>query len=76
MSESDLKLRIIRLVDSQQGEVLQELYSLILNKLSGHIEEEVPIPSLEMGYHEMAQDVEREDEAFEWIEGTLNQDSL
>jgi len=33
MSEADIKLRIIRLIDSQQGEVLRELYEMILNRL-------------------------------------------
>ena len=76
MSESDLKLRIIRLIDSQHGEVLQELYNLILGKLYGQKQEEEPISTLEKGYQEMAEDKEREEEAFEWIEGTLNSEDL
>jgi hypothetical protein len=33
MSESEIKLKIIRLIDSQNGETLKELYELILAKL-------------------------------------------
>jgi len=29
-----------------------------------------------MGYKEMSEDQEREEEAFEWIEGTLNSEEL
>lgn len=76
MSEADIKLRIIRLIDSQQGEVLRELYEMILNKLYQEKREEEPLSALERGYKEMSEDQEREEEAFEWIEGTLNSDEL
>lgn len=76
MSEADIKLRIIRLIDSQQGKVLRELYEMILNKLYQEKQEEEPLSALERGYKEMSEDQEREAEAFEWIEGTLNSDEL
>lgn len=72
MSEADIKLRIIRLVDSQQGELLRELYDMILNKLYQEKCEEEHLSVIEMGYKEMSEDQEREEDAFEWIEGTLN----
>ncbi|MCB9298430.1 MAG: hypothetical protein H6559_35760 [Lewinellaceae bacterium] len=76
MSEADLKLRIIRLIDSQEGEVLRELYDMILGRLyqDKHVEE--PVSAIEVGYKEMSEDQEREDEAFEWIEGTLDSKEL
>jgi hypothetical protein len=40
MSESEIKLKIIRLIDSQNGETLKELYELILAKLYGKNKEE------------------------------------
>ena len=76
MSEADIKLRIIRLIDSQQGEILQELYELILNKLYQTRQEEEPLSGIEIGYKEMSEDKEREEEAFEWIEGTLHSEDL
>ncbi len=76
MSEADIKLRIIRLIDSQQGEILQELYELILNKLYQDRREEEPLSAIEIGYKKMSEDKEREEEAFEWIEGTLHSEDL
>ena len=76
MSESEIKLRIIRLIVSQKGDVLQELYQLILSKLYNEKEQAGPMTSLEAGYKEMSEDIEREQEAFEWVEGTLNNEEL
>jgi hypothetical protein len=76
MSESEIKLRIIRLIVSQKGEVLQELYQMILSKLYKEKDKATPTPSLEAGYKEMSEDIDREKEAFEWVEGTLNAEDL
>ena len=76
MSESEIKLRIIRLIVSQKGDVLQELYQLILSKLYNEKEQAGSMTSLEAGYKEMSEDIEREQEAFEWVEGTLNIEEL
>ncbi len=76
MSEADIKLRIIRLIDSQEGEILRELYEMILNKLYQEKREEENLSALEQGYKKMSEDQEREEEAFEWIEGTLNSEEL
>ena len=76
MSEADIKLKIIRLIDSQQGQALLELYDLILRKLYKENGKKEPLSALELAYKEMAEDHEREQEAFEWIEGTLNMHEL
>lgn len=64
------------MIDSQEGEVLRELYDMILSKLYQEKHEEEPLSLIEKGYREMAKDKEREEEAFEWIEGTLNAEEL
>ena len=76
MSEADIKLQIIRLIDSQQGEVLRELYEMILHKLYQDEQKGELLSALEQGYKKMSEDREREEEAFEWIEGTLNSEEL
>jgi hypothetical protein len=76
MSEADIKLRIIRLIDSQKGEILEQLYELILSKLYQEKHEEEPLSALETGYKEMSEDRGREAEAFEWIEGTIQSEGL
>ena len=72
ISEAELKVKIFRLIDAQQGESLQEVYDW----LSAKLQEKQTLSSIEQGYKNMADDVEREKEAFEWIEGTLNRDEL
>ncbi len=72
ISEAELKVKIFRLIDAQQGESLQEVYDW----LSAKSQEKQAVSSIEQGYKNMADDVEREQEAFEWVEGTLNTDEL
>lgn len=72
ISEAELKVKIFRLIDAQQGESLQEVYDW----LSAKLQEKEAFSSIEQGYKNMADDTEREEEAFEWIEGTLNSDEL
>ena len=74
MSDAELKLQMIRLIDQQQGQVLQTIYHLLLSKLK--VQKQVDLTPLELGYQAMAADEEREQEAFEWIEGTLNSEEL
>lgn len=76
MSEADIKLRIIRLIVSQEGEVLQEIYQMILNKLYKERAKDEPLSAMERSYREMSEDKEREEEALGWIEGTLNSEEL
>ena len=76
MSESELKLKMIQLIVSQKGEVLQELYQLILSRVYKEKERKDLLSSLEAGYQKMSEDQEREEDAFEWIEGTLNSEEL
>jgi hypothetical protein len=68
MSEADIKLRIIRLIDSQKGEILKELYELILSKLHQEKRNEEPLSVIEIGYKEMSEDTEREEEALSVIQ--------
>lgn len=78
MSESEIKLELIRLIDSQAGDSLKRLYQLILEEISsGKRNEKQPeLSPLERSYKLMSEDKEREAEAFEWIEGTLNSEEL
>jgi hypothetical protein len=69
MTEADIKLKIVRLIDSQSGEVLRELYEMITSKVYERNQAVQPISALEQGYKEMSEDKERETEALEWIEG-------
>lgn len=72
IGEAELKVKIFRLIDAQQGESLQEVYDWLSTKL----QEKEAVSSLEQGYKNMAADEEREQEAFEWVEGTFNTDEL
>ena len=72
IGEAELKVKIFRLIDAQQGESLQEVYDW----LSAKLHERAAVPSIEQGYKDMAADEVREQEAFEWAEGTLNTDEL
>ncbi len=72
IGEAELKVKIFRLVDAQQGDSLQEVYDWLSEKLQ---KKEI-VSSLEQGYKSMAADEEREKEAFEWVEGTLNTDDI
>ena len=76
MSEADIKLKIVRLIDSQSGEVLRELYEMITSKVYERNQEVGPISDIEQGYKEMSEDTERETEALEWMEGTLDPEAL
>lgn len=72
ISEAELKVKIFRLIDAQQGESLQEVYDWLSTKLQGR----ETVFSIEQGYRDMAADEVREQKAFEWVEGTLNTDEL
>ena len=74
MSDSEIKLKLIRLIDSQGGKSLMRLYELINEEIDPAQKEELTL--LEQGYKAMSEDKEREEEAFEWIEGTLNSNEL
>lgn len=70
MSDSELKLKMIRLIDKQNGETLNELYKLILSKIQKTDKDYNSPYAIEQGYKEMSEDDEREKNAFEWIEST------
>ncbi len=76
MSEAEIKLKLIRLIDSQEGSILRELYDLILTKVSPERNKKNTISTIEEGYKAMSEDIDREEEAFEWIEGTLNSEEI
>ncbi len=71
-SDAELKMKIFRLIDTQQGEVLQEVYDFLTSKL----QDNTTLSLHEKGYKDMAADEQREREASEWIEGTFNADDL
>lgn len=72
INESDLKVNIFKLIDSQSEESLKEIYAWLTAKT----EKKESSIWLEQGYKDMAADVDREKEANEWIEGTLNSNEL
>lgn len=71
MSDAELKLEIIRLIDNQNSETLHALYELILSRIESKRIEYNSVREINYGYEQMAQDQDRENEAFEWIEGTI-----
>jgi len=71
-SEAELKLEIFRLLDSQHEEDLKEIYDWLSIKVGKRNN----LSDLENGYRDMAADADREKDAMEWIEGTLNSDEL
>ena len=78
MSDSEIKLELIRLIDSQGGKTLMRLYELIREEIgpgTSKTKQEKLTP-LEQGYKAMSEDKEREEEAFDWIEGTLNSEEI
>jgi hypothetical protein len=72
INEAELKVEIFRIIDSQKGESLQEVYDWLSDKMK----ERELVLLIEQGYKDMAEDKEREQEASEWIEGTLNSSDL
>ncbi|WP_338815599.1 hypothetical protein V9L05_23840 (plasmid) [Bernardetia sp. Wsw4-3y2] len=69
MEEAAIKLELFRIIDSYEDELLQEMYNLIKEfqeKKEAELNE-----VLEHGYKAMSEDLEREEEADEWIEGTF-----
>lgn len=71
MNNAEIKLELFRLIDNQEGNVLKDLYELITEKLKAK-KMPSPISNLDSGYEAMANDMSRENEAMEWIEGTAN----
>ena len=72
VNAAELKVKIFRLIDTQDGETLEELYRLLQERLQTSSQ----WTSLEKGYEAMAADQEREAEAMEWIEGTFNHEDI
>ena len=71
MSDAELKLEIIRLIDNQNSETLHALYELILSRIESKRIEYNSVRDINYGYEQMAQNQDRENEAFELIEGTI-----
>ena len=77
MTEADLKLKMIRLIDKQEGQSLQRIYEYLLLSLSSESSySSEALESIEDGYERMSKDEDRESQAMDWIEGTLDSDSL
>lgn len=76
MNEAEVKLNVFRLVDDLQGEQLMQVYELLIKLLQTQMQEAVSQVStwenLDEGYQQMANDEQREMEANEWMEGTLD----
>ena len=71
MSDAEIKLELIRLIDRQEGQSLRALYDLLQKRTNTGA-----YPTLEAGYKAMSEDTAREEEALEWAEGTLNTEEL
>ncbi len=71
MSDAEIKLELIRLVDRQEGRSLRALYELLQKQVGTNVNN-----TLEAGYKAMSEDTAREEEALEWGEGTLNTEEL
>lgn len=74
MTDAEIKLQLIRIIDSQKGAVLMDWLNLLQSKMQKI--SEPGLTELESGYKAMSEDVEREAVASEWIEGTLNSNDL
>ena len=72
MNDAEIKLQLIRLIDSQQGRKLLELYELVQSKLLPTKEVAHNLSSIELGYKAMSEDLKREEEAIEWVEYANN----
>ncbi len=76
MSDAELKLRLIRLLDQLDRERLEELIYWFSQHGVEQVQEPEPLSNLETGYKAMSEDKQREEDAFDWIEGTLHSDDL
>lgn len=77
MSDADLKLELFRLIDHQEGTELRKIYNSFISLIAGLRSKKQSIEAdLEKQYKLMSEDASRENEAMEWIEGTLNHESL
>jgi len=74
MNDAEIKLQLIRIIDSQQGTILMDWLNLLQSKIQK--DSMNGLTELELGYKAMSEDVEREAEALEWIDCTLNSDDL
>lgn len=73
MTEAEIKTKLYNLINNYQGYHLQEIYRLLNKELSNTFKNNSKKTlTLEKQYKLMSQDVEREEEALDWIEGTLN----
>ncbi len=73
MTDSEIKLKLFRLIDSQSGNILLDTYNMLKSRLmNSNKEEENYVSDIESQYKQMSKDRQRENEAMEWIEGTLN----
>lgn len=78
MSDSEIKIQLIRLIDRQSGRTLQKIYEMVRIEM-GLDERKIEsdgLNELERSYKEMSEDQERETDAFTWIEGTLNSSDI
>jgi len=70
MTDAEMKIQLIRLIDNQSGQTLMDLYETLQNRLNQYIKTDLSV--IESGYKAMSKDIKREKEASEWIENTLN----
>jgi hypothetical protein len=76
MSSSDIKIEIFRLIDNQEEETLRVIYELLKKELAEIEELESSKKSMDELYKEMAIDTERESEAMEWVNNTINPNDI
>lgn len=78
MSDSEIKIQLIRLIDRQSGRTLQKIYEMVRIEmgLDERKKDSDGLNELERSYKEMSEDQDREEDAFTWIEGTLNSSDI
>ncbi|MCD4678966.1 MAG: hypothetical protein K8S00_01135 [Bacteroidales bacterium] len=73
MTDAEIKLELFRLIDNQPLDILFDIYDLLKTKFETSKRREInTVSDIDSQYKKMAKDQNREKEALEWIEGTLN----
>jgi hypothetical protein len=77
MNDAEIKLKLFRFIDSQKGYQLKEIYNLVREKFDlAKLSRANRLSDIEVQYKQMAEDMDREKDALEWIEGSLNSEEL
>jgi hypothetical protein len=68
MNDAEIKLKLFRFIDSQDGNQLKEIYNLVREKFDlAKLSRANKLSDIEVQYKQMAEDMDREKDAIEWI---------